>query len=179
MLDENIVANLKKRPEGKIVKECRVDEDYISTYSYVKELFKDDVDKGGNPYIGHLERVYRKCMCKGEVISIIALLHDVMEDKGITERDLAKRGYSLKIINDVVSLTRKEGVSYNEYIDNLLKVGSIDALYVKKADLEDNMQLSRLKEVTQKDIDRVEKRYKPTLERVVKRIEELETLVNK
>ena len=35
---------------------------------------------------------------------------------------------------------------------------------VKKADLEHNMDLSRFKEVAPKDIERLEKKYKPAME---------------
>lgn len=174
MLDENIVSNLKKRPEGKIVKECRVDEDYMSTYSYVKELFKDDVDKGGHPYIGHLERVANKCKDVSKDAMIIGLLHDVIEDKGVTPKDLQDKGYNLNIVKGVALLTKTEFETYSNYIDVLVNNGSIDALYVKKADLEDNMNLSRLKEVTERDINRLEKRYIPTWKKVVKRIKEIE-----
>ena len=56
---------------------------YLDTYNWVKELFKDDVDKGGNAYIGHLERVANKCKNVSEDAMLMGLLHDVMEDKGV------------------------------------------------------------------------------------------------
>lgn len=174
MLDKVIEDSLKERPVGEIVKECRVDEDYMSTYTYVKELFKDDVDKGGNPYICHLERVANKCKDVSKDAVLMGLLHDVIEDKNIEATDLLDMGYPLSVIEGVVYLTRLDGVPYDFYIDTLIEKGNLDALYVKKADLEDNMNLSRLKKITERDINRLEKRYIPTWRKVVNRIKELE-----
>ena len=80
----------------------------------------------------------------------------------------------MNIVKGVALLTKTEFETYSNYIDVLVNNGSIDALYVKKADLEDNMNLSRLKEVTERDINRLEKRYIPTWRKVVNRIKELE-----
>lgn len=147
---------------------------YLDTYNWVKELFKDDVDKGGNAYIGHLERVANKCKDVSEDAMLMGLLHDVIEDKGVEAKTLQAMGYPMNVIEGVIYLTRLEGVPYNFYIDLLIEKGNLDVLYVKKADLEDNMNLSRLKEVTERDINRLEKRYIPTWKKVVKRIKELE-----
>lgn len=147
--------------------------DEIQTYNYVKGLFKYDVDKGGSPYIGHLERVSNKCKNVSGDAVLIGMLHDVIEDKAVNDGMLLAIGYSLNVVESVKLLSRLEGVSYSDYIDNLLKYGNLDALCVKRADLEDNMDIGRLSEITEKDINRLETRYIPTWKKVVKRIEDI------
>ena len=59
-------------------------------------------------------------------------------------------------------LTHREGEPYMEYVKRA-KADPI-AKTVKKADLEHNMDLSRFKEVAPKDIERLEKKYRPAME---------------
>ena len=68
------------------------------------ELFKHDTDKGGFPYVLHLLYVYRHVYDKEE--KVVALLHDVMEDKNVTKEDLLEIGFPSKIVSDVSVLTR-------------------------------------------------------------------------
>ena len=62
-------------------------------------LFEKDTDKGGFPYMLHLLYVYRHVDSKDE--KIIALLHDIIEDKKITKDDLLDFGFPSKIVEDV------------------------------------------------------------------------------
>ena len=138
----------------------------------VTTLFENDLDKGGMPYILHLLYVYKHVSSEDE--KVIGLLHDVVEDKDVTEEDLLEVGFPKKIVKDVISLTRIKPMEYSDYIDRLIKNGSIEALHVKLADLENNMDLTRIKHPTVKDYQRVEKRYIPTHEKIMNRLEELE-----
>ena len=135
-------------------------------------LFENDLDKGGMPYFLHLEYVYRHVSTIDE--KIVALLHDVIEDKKVTKSDLLDIGFPKNIVEDVEMLTRVKPIEYNDYIDNLIKNGSVSALHVKLADLENNMDLTRIKNPTVKDYQRVEKRYIPTHEKIMNRLKELE-----
>lgn len=134
-------------------------------------LFKNDTDKGGYPYILHLLYVYGNVNTKEE--KVIALLHDVMEDKKITKEELLDIGFPSKIVSDVAVLTRVKQVEYNEYIDNIIKFGSKEALNVKLADLENNIDLTRIKNPSVKDYERVEKRYIPSHEKILNRLREM------
>ena len=138
----------------------------------VTTLFENDVDKGGMPYMLHIEYVYKHVSSFEE--KIVALLHDVVEDKEVSEEDLIEVGFPKDIVDDVLVLTRPKKVEYSDYIDNLIKKGSIRALHVKLADLENNMDLTRIKNPTVKDYQRVEKRYIPTHEKIMNRLKELE-----
>lgn len=141
-------------------------------FELVTILFENDVDKGGMPYILHLEYVYRHVSSYEE--KIVALLHDTIEDKDVTKEDLLDLGFPQDIVDDVVVLTRVKPMEYNDYIDNLIKSERIRALHVKLADLENNMDLTRIKNPTVKDYARVEKRYIPTYEKIMNKLKETE-----
>lgn len=135
-------------------------------------LFKGSVDKGGYPYVLHLLYVYSNVDTKEE--KVIALLHDVMEDKKVTKEELLDIGFPLKIVNDVAVLTRVKPMEYTDYIDNIIKNGSKEALNVKLADLENNIDLTRIKNPSVKDYERVERRYIPSHEKILNRLKEME-----
>ena len=135
-------------------------------------LFKHDKDKGGYPYMLHLLYVYRHVDSINQ--KVVALLHDVIEDKKVTRDSLLDIGFPNEIVNDVEILSRKKGYDYSKYIDNIIKNGSYNALCVKLADLKNNMDLSRIKNPTIADYERVEKRYNPSYEKILNRLEEME-----
>ncbi|MBR1385376.1 MAG: GTP pyrophosphokinase [Bacilli bacterium] len=137
----------------------------------VTTLFENDTDKGKMPYMLHIEYVYRHVSSLDE--KVVALLHDVIEDKKVTEKDLLDVGFPKKIVDDVVILTRVKPIEYDDYIENILKKGSREALNVKLADVENNMDLSRIQNPTVKDVERVKKRYIPTHEKIMNRLKEI------
>jgi (p)ppGpp synthase/HD superfamily hydrolase len=119
------------------------------------ELFEDKKDKGGKPYILHCIRVMNSVDQYNEDQMIIAILHDVLEDTEITEEDLCKMGFSLKVRAALMLLTHEKGESYDQYIKRIYH--NEDARAVKLADLKDNMDPTRLKGLRQKDFERMEK----------------------
>lgn len=137
----------------------------------VTTLFENDVDKGGFPYILHLMYVYKHVSSIDE--KVVALLHDVIEDKDVKSEDLLDLGFPKDIVDDVMMLTRVKPMEYNDYIDRIIKEGSIRALHVKLADLENNMDITRIKNPTVKDMERVQKRYIPTHEKIMNRLKEI------
>lgn len=121
------------------------------------EAHKGQVDKGGNPYILHPMFVADKM--KDEVRTIVALLHDVVEDnKKWTLERLAFFGE--EVVEALDLLNHDDDVPYDEYIKNL-SVNPI-ARDVKMGDLEHNSDLTRLKVITQKDRKRAQK-YKRSI----------------
>lgn len=66
---------------------------------------------------------------------IVALLHDVLEQEILTERDLLDFGFPKEIVEIVVILTKKENESYDSYIERIMLSKNKIALRVKKADL--------------------------------------------
>ena len=118
-----------------------------------EKAHQGQVDKGGHPYILHPVRVAENC--KGEKEKVIALLHDVLEDSTYTREDLKKEGFSEDILEGLVCLTHRAGEAYMEYIERICQ--NPLAVKVKYADLQDNMDLSRIPNPTEKDFIRLEK----------------------
>lgn len=117
-------------------------------------LHAGQADKGGAPYILHPLRVmFRVASAEARAV---AVLHDVIEDCGVTAADLRAEGFSAEIVESVVTLTRKDGESYDEFITRVAR--NPLAREVKIADLTENMDLSRLgREPNEKDRQRVAK----------------------
>ena len=110
-------------------------------------------DKEKYPYIHHVLHVAEQM--DDEDSTVVALLHDVFEDCGYTTERLRVIGYPSDIIQAVDLLSRKEGQSYKAYIKGI-KTNSL-ATKVKLADLEHNMDLSRLPIVSDEDLQRAKK----------------------
>jgi len=113
-------------------------------------------DRAGKTYILHPLRVMMKL--ESEVEMIVAVLHDVVEDSHWTIEDLRKEGFPKKVLQAVDSLTRREG---EDYFDFIKRVKEYDlARKIKLADLEDNMDIRRLKELTPEDFELLSKYHK-------------------
>ena len=93
-----------------------------------------------------------------------AVLHDVVEDTEITFEDLRKQGFSEEVIEVLDCLTKRDGESYDEFIGRVLR--NETACRVKLADLEDNMDLSRIKNPSEKDRERIRK-YEKAVKRII------------
>lgn len=113
------------------------------------------LDKGGKPYILHCMEVLRRVYSDDEDLNCIAVLHDVIEDTKTTYQELSEQGMNYRVLKGIQCLTRDRGESYDHY---KAKVKSNpDAIKVKKADLIHNSDIRRLKGVTQKDFERVQR----------------------
>ena len=111
-------------------------------------------DKGGNPYMLHPLRVMMGVT--GEAAQIAGVLHDVVEDTPITLNDLRSMGLPEAAVDAVDCLTKRDGEAYDDYLCRVER--NPVARAVKLADLEDNIRLDRLSEVTERDLKRM-KRY--------------------
>lgn len=120
------------------------------------------VDKGGSPYILHPLSVMEEMDTIEE--KIVAVLHDTIEDSDIKKEELITLGIPEELVDEIDLLTRKDGDTYMQYIAKI-KTGKI-ATKVKLADLKMNMDLSRIKEPTKADFDRV-KKYKKAQKRLL------------
>ena len=125
--------------------------DLAHTMVFAEECHRGQVDRNGVKYILHPMRVMR--YMDSETEKIVGVLHDVVEDTPITLQDLKQKGYSEEIVDAIDCLTKREGESYEDFIDRC-KQNSI-ARKVKIADLEDNMDIRRLDVLTEKDMDRL------------------------
>ena len=117
------------------------------------EAHKGQTDKAGQPYILHLTRV----MLKGETDEekICGILHDILEDTNYTKDQLINEGFSENVINAIEAVTKVDGENYQAFIDRIAQDKL--AIKVKLNDLEDNMDVKRLKTLTEKDAERITK----------------------
>lgn len=113
------------------------------------------LDKGGNPYILHPIRVMMRLRTRDEELMQIAILHDVVEDTDVSWGQLVDMGFSKRVISALKLLTKVPGQTYDEFIDGLK--GNLDALLVKREDLRDNSDITRMKGLTEKDFLRTQK----------------------
>lgn len=113
-------------------------------------------DKAGVNYILHPLRMMMRM--KSEAAMMAAVLHDVVEDAKWTLEQLREQGFSEEVLEAVNCLTRRDGESYDEFIDRV-QTNPI-AKEVKIADLEDNMNLQRIRQIRSKDLQRLEKYHK-------------------
>jgi len=112
-------------------------------------------DNGGKVYILHPIRVAMRLRTDDEDLMCIAALHDVIEDSDVTLDDLRSEGFSERVITALELLTHDPSVEYFDYIGSMRN--NLDALRVKREDLRDNSDITRLKGLRQKDFDRMEK----------------------
>lgn len=110
-------------------------------------------DKSGREYIMHPIRVAERC--KDPWAKIVALLHDTIEDTDITADFLRSEGFPEEIVNGVLSVTKNEGETYEAFVCRAAE--NVIGREVKIADLEDNMDIRRLGEITDEHVARLRK----------------------
>lgn len=109
------------------------------------------VDKAGEPYIMHPLRVMMAqtdARCR-----LAAMLHDVVEDSPVTLDDLRAEGFGEDVVQAIDALTKRDGETRMD-AGKRAAVNPI-ARRVKLADLNDNMNMSRLGTPTEKDLARL------------------------
>lgn len=109
--------------------------------------FDGVADSGGTPYFNHclvvMDTTYGN---EDPERAAIAVGHDLIEDRDITRADLVALGMSERVITGIEALTKDpEHHCEERYLDGIMD--HEDAPYVKLADGEHNMDLSRLKKV--------------------------------
>jgi len=117
------------------------------------EAHKDQLDKSGMPYVFHPFHLAEQM--QDETTTVVALLHDVIEDTAYTWDDLQAMGFDASVLDALRLLTHEEGVPYMEYVAAIRS--NPVARAVKLADLAHNSDLSRLDTVGEKALKRCEK----------------------
>lgn len=116
-------------------------------------------DKSGIPYAHHPLHLAEQM--EDEDSTIVALLHDVVEDTKYSLKDVKGMGFGDNVIEALELLTHDPEVPYMEYIREIST--NLLAMKVKLADLEHNSDVSRLNHApTETDLRRIEK-YKQAM----------------
>lgn len=115
------------------------------------EKHAGQTDKAGAPYILHPLRLMMRM--ETDTARIAAVLHDVVEDTPTTLDDLRAAGIPEEAVRLVDLLTHRPGEARTAYYQRLMVDPA--ARRIKLADLEDNMDVRRLSQLTPKDIARL------------------------
>lgn len=132
----------------------------------VNKYFSNSVDKGGNLYQQHLYTVaerakeyatkYPNPKFDAHEAYIVGLLHDIFEDTDCTVQELVDVGCYDKILNAIKAITRRKDEEY--YFDFIKRVSKNElAKTVKIADLENNMDITRLNKFGEHEMKRLRK----------------------
>lgn len=117
------------------------------------EAHKEQKDKSGMPYVFHPFHLAEQMT--DEATTVVALLHDVVEDTDTTFEDLEKQGFDEEIISALKLLTHNDDTPYMDYVKKI-KNNKI-ATAVKLSDLKHNSDLTRLDVIDEKGLKRKEK----------------------
>jgi (p)ppGpp synthase/HD superfamily hydrolase len=113
-------------------------------------------DKAGEPYILHILRVVLQL--RDRTAQTVAALHDIVEDTPVTFEDLEAAGFVSEVVEAVRALTKHEDEAYDGYLARV--AANPIARRVKIVDLEDNMRLQRLSQVSDSDLARLRKYHR-------------------
>ena len=137
----------------------------------IETYFRGKKDKGNVDYLCHLCAVADGIEKKGELAGseynmdvrifykrayIVALLHDILEDTDCPEQELRNAGCDDDIIEAIKSVTRREDEQY--YFDFIKRANKNPmGRIVKICDLENNMDIKRLKKFGDYEMKRLKK----------------------
>ena len=95
-------------------------------------------DLDGNPVILHPMAVAAAGRNREEQVA--GLLHDVVEDTGMTFDELLRLGVDETIVDALRLLTHTDDMTYEEYVNRIATSGNDIALHVKYNDLQHNLK---------------------------------------
>lgn len=107
-----------------------------SALQLVTEWFRDKTDKFGKPVMLHSIAV--GLMGRTNDLTVVGLLHDLLEDTDIPESTLYEK-FPRQIVNTVKLLTRDSSIPYMKYVRSIAESGDKLAIEVKLNDLRHNM----------------------------------------
>lgn len=130
-------------------------------------------DKGGLPYILHPLHVmdsvatkYKAFFNEEDLMNAmcVAVLHDVLEDSHTDAARLYELRFNAVVVENVSLLTKRDHQPYKEYIDAILtsKIASI----VKLADIEHNMDMTRLQTFDDDQLGKRLSKYKAAKKKI-------------
>lgn len=132
------------------------------SYAIASIAHRGQVDKSGEPYIGHVRRVAERIPVERWLARCVAVLHDTIEDSDITAHDLFRAGVHRDIIHPLELLTRTDDVPSAVYYERI-RANPV-ALMVKLADLGDNLDPERVVQLDEATRDRLWAKYAAAFE---------------
>ncbi|WP_345205468.1 HD domain-containing protein [Fodinibacter luteus] len=120
------------------------------------EAHRGQLDKAGRPYFEHPQRVVGRLVNPTADEVVVAWMHDVVEDTGVTLEEIEK-AFGSTVAAAVNAMTRRSEEADSEYYARV-KANPI-ALNVKAADLADNTDPARLALLDSAQRARLEAKY--------------------
>jgi len=143
----------------------QLQDEYFKAHELAEHYHDGQLDIGGHPYIDHVTYVAKNAKeyiqsddIQDCYIAMTAgVLHDIIEDCGLTKSELMSAGISLYVIDIVQKLTHDKNTPYADYIISIKKDNIARA--VKLADLSNNMDIRRLNKFDNNAIKRLNKYF--------------------
>lgn len=137
------------------------------TIAFIKKAHAGQTTKGGEPYWTHPVAVMKLLPAEATVDEQhAALLHDVIEDCGLTGAMLRQAGYSERTIALVEQLSRPVGAerpSYLDWIRSIVATGDRGLMLIKLADNRHNADPQRVAQLPEHERGMVE-RYRRSMQ---------------
>jgi (p)ppGpp synthase/HD superfamily hydrolase len=114
------------------------------------DAHKDQEDKSGIPYVFH--PIHLAEQMEEEKTTVVALLHDVVEDTDLSLEDLLEEGFPADVVEAIGLMTHAKGVDYMDYVQEIKK--NPLARIVKMADLRHNSDPTRLRDPNEKILEK-------------------------
>lgn len=134
-----------------------------AAYELARRAHAGQLDKAGQPYLLHPVMVAAGVRGHGTTAMVAALLHDVVEDAGVTPQKIRAQ-FGDAVADAVALLTHEAGVPYQDYVRRVAESGNAAAILVKLSDLTQNMNLARLPQAGPQDVERVRRKYLPAMQ---------------
>lgn len=144
-----------------------------TTANFIKVMHEGQRDKSGRPYHDHPISVMENLPDNvSDDTKFAALLHDILEDTGITRHTLEIMGYSKETLDIVDLVTDDKSRSYLGFVKNIIDSGNQGAILVKWADMTHNLSDERLHEVESSFRFKVQNKYRVPYGMLCKAVEE-------
>lgn len=113
-------------------------------------------DRYGAPFILHPLRVMLRLETETE--RVVGVLHDVVEKTPTTIETLRAAGYSEEVLQALDHVTRRPDETYERFVER--SAGHPLARRVKIADLQDNIDTRRMRELSEHDATRLDQQLR-------------------
>lgn len=153
-LDDSFLADEETVAKVILVIEKSYKEQLQLAMDVAQACHKGQKDRSGVDYFeGHLTYVANR-VPEGKA-KIVAYLHDVIEDTEMKPDILLNMGFGYECVDAILAMSHDSAEDYMDYIKEVKK--NPLAKQVKLADLAHNMDLTRLKKIGERDIQRADK----------------------
>ena len=121
-----------------------------------RRFHEGQVDQAGRPYLEHVQRVAD--VLSGHDEKLTALMHDLLEDTELRPTDLSCAGAPAQVVAAVQALTRRIDEPYDDFVRRA--AADPIARAVKRADIADNANESRLGSLPSDVAQRLREKYR-------------------